>query len=336
MNNTFQNKYLKYKKKYLDLRIKGGNDETILPEAPIMKEDTVVKAPISDLGKVKKVGSTPLKLQAPVLGIIRLDYDYPPAPGDIDHPDSYGYDVIYRVVPGLTFSMCQTGDLTDEVILNCIDAVKYLNDKNVVGITGDCGFMINIQDLINEHTDKPVFLTSLVKLPSLCACYDKGETIAVFTANSVTLDPILPKLLEMSAVKPEHQSRIQIVGCQNVDGFDAVEKGEKVDVERVTPGIVALALEEIAKNPKIKCILLECTELPPYSDALKYETGLPVYDSISVCNSFMGGFLDNPRFGLNNFQAPWDGKQDPYKFGDNLTEKEKDNLVNTIGKDKYV
>ena len=26
---------------------------------------------------------------APSLGVIRLDYDYPPAPGDIDSPDSF-------------------------------------------------------------------------------------------------------------------------------------------------------------------------------------------------------------------------------------------------------
>ena len=29
--------------------------------------------------------------------------------GDIDHPGSYDYDVFYRVVPGLTFAMCQSG-----------------------------------------------------------------------------------------------------------------------------------------------------------------------------------------------------------------------------------
>jgi hypothetical protein len=40
------------------------------------------------------------------LGIIRLDYDYPAAPGDIDHPDSYDYAVFYRPVPGFTFEMC--------------------------------------------------------------------------------------------------------------------------------------------------------------------------------------------------------------------------------------
>ena len=32
---------------------------------------------------------------APSLGVIRLDYDYPPAPGDIDSPDSFPYKVYY-------------------------------------------------------------------------------------------------------------------------------------------------------------------------------------------------------------------------------------------------
>ena len=43
------------------------------------------------------------------LGVIRLDYDYPPIPGDVDSPDSFSYDVIYRTVPGLTFEMAQFG-----------------------------------------------------------------------------------------------------------------------------------------------------------------------------------------------------------------------------------
>ena len=43
------------------------------------------------------------------LGIIRLDYDYPPIPGDVDSPDSFSYDVIYRVVPGLSFEVAQSG-----------------------------------------------------------------------------------------------------------------------------------------------------------------------------------------------------------------------------------
>ena len=55
-----------------------------------------------------------LKLHLPVpddakLGVIRLDYDYPPIPGDVDSPDSFSYEVVYRTVPGLTFEMAQSG-----------------------------------------------------------------------------------------------------------------------------------------------------------------------------------------------------------------------------------
>lgn len=86
------------------------------------------------------------KRGAASLGVIRLDYDYPPAPGDIDCPDSYGYDVFYRVVPGLTFGMCQSGVITKPVEAEFIEAVKWLADvQKVSGITGDCGFMMFFQ-----------------------------------------------------------------------------------------------------------------------------------------------------------------------------------------------
>ena len=269
----------------------------------------------------------------PILGILRLDYDYPPAPGDIDHPDTYNYDVIYRVVPGLTFQMCQDGNITKDVEFNIIEAVKFLDSKNVSGITGDCGFMINIQELVTNNTSKPVFLTSLIQLPTIINTFSKNEMVAIFTANSETLEPIKKHLKNICGIA-EHDSRMLIVGCQDVDGFEAVALGEKVDVNKVTPGMVELAKEVVSENEKIKCILLECTELPPYADSLRAELGLPVYDAITNCDSFMSGFLDNKNFGLNDWQQNWDGKQDQYKFGDNLNEEEKNELVNKIENNK--
>ena len=72
------------------------------------------------------------------------------------------------------------------------------------------------------------------------------------------------------------QQRYIFVGCQAVPHFDAVEKGEKVDVKAVTPGMEKKALELVAANPNIRAILMECTELPPYSDALRAKLNLPV------------------------------------------------------------
>ena len=76
----------------------------------------------------------PHPLKAGKLGVIRLDYDYPPAPGDIDSQQSFDYQVVYRVVPGLTFDVCQSGQLTDEVKVQLDQAINDLiNEEHVHG-----------------------------------------------------------------------------------------------------------------------------------------------------------------------------------------------------------
>ena len=66
----------------------------------------------------------------------------------LDSPESYGYDVYYRVVPGLTFDMCKgittevvDGDtvvkgITTEVLADFVNAIKYLDkERHVYGST---------------------------------------------------------------------------------------------------------------------------------------------------------------------------------------------------------
>lgn len=265
--------------------------------------------------------------KAACLGVIRLDYDYPPAPGDIDHPASFGYDVFYRVVPGLTFSICQSGKMTKQVEDNFVEAIKFLVGKGVSLITGDCGFMMYFQQLARRHAAIPISMSSLAQLPAVVCGYSKYELIAIMTANGETLRPMRNLIKDECGVDPEER-RFIMVGCEKVPGFDAVAEGGKVNVQYVTPGMVELAKKTLLEHPKIRCFLLECTELPPYSDAIRAATGLPVYDAITGCDFFMSGSQDNPLFGINNWQNTWDGKQADYKFGANLTKGEQDSLVN--------
>ena len=53
--------------------------------------------------------------------------------------------MVYRVVPGLTFEMCQSGQFSDAVSKNFATAVDFLEKEGVSGITGDCGFMMYLQ-----------------------------------------------------------------------------------------------------------------------------------------------------------------------------------------------
>lgn len=265
--------------------------------------------------------------EAPKLGVIRLDYDYPPAPGDIDHSGSFQYDVFYRVVPGLTFAMCQAGKMTPMVEQNFVDAIKYLDSLGVSGITGDCGFMMWFQWLARKHTTKPVFMSALAHLPAVTCATSSEELIAVFTANGNSLEPMRELLKDECNIDADDK-RLVIRGFQDVPGFEAVAIGGKVDVVKVLPGIVEAAMKTIKEHPGIRAICLECTELPPYADALRAATHMPVYDAITCADYFIRSRMDNPRVGLNEWQEKWDGVQEVQSFACHLSAREKAMVVN--------
>ena len=195
-------------------------------------------------------------------------------------------------------------------------------------VTADCGFFFNLQHEARKHTKKPVFMSSLCAAPSVAAAYAKDELIAIFTANSNSLEPMRTLIKEECGIDP-HDHRFVIVGCQDVPIFGkAVADGLKVDWEAATPHIVQKALDTVKENPELRAFIFECTELPPYSDAVREATGLPVFDSITTSNAFIASMQDNPRFGKNDWQDKWDGKQDKYKLGYNLSYEDQQKLKN--------
>lgn len=111
--------------------------------------------------------------------------------------------------------------------------------------------------------------------------------------------------------------------------FEAVALGEKVDTEKVTPGVVRLAKHLLDGNPKISAFLFECTQMPQYCDAVRFATGKPVYDAITNANMVIDGFQDNPPFGLQDWRVTFDNMPSEFNFSMYLSaeEKEQDKLL---------
>ena len=109
--------------------------------------------------------------------------------------------------------------------------------------------------------------------------------------------------------------RGNIVGCEDAPHVgQAVANGDKVNVEEATPWIVRKAVHALFKYPKSRAFLLECTELPAYSGAIRFYTGLPAYDSITACYFFISGHKDNSIFGFDYWQDEFEKKQEEYQF----------------------
>ena len=58
------------------------------------------------------------------IGILRIDYEYPPIAGDVDDQRSFDFGVEYEVVEGLTFEKAQVGTLSAEIISSFKIAIR--------------------------------------------------------------------------------------------------------------------------------------------------------------------------------------------------------------------
>ena len=88
-----------------------------------------------------------------------------------------------------------------------------------------------------------------------------------------------------------------VIGCENVDGFEAVAKGEKVNYKKSYDRYRRISSWKTSR----KALLMECTELPCYSDTLRASTALLVFDAITMINFFYSSCTDNPNFGINDW-----------------------------------
>merc|ERR1719259_882166 len=145
----------------------------------------------------------------------------------------------------------------------------------------------------------------MVQCPIIAAALDPTEKILILTANDNSLRPQKEVLLSSCGFSV-NEERFVIKGCQDVPGFDAVAKGEAVPIDVVQEGVVKMTLDILGRTSHIRGILLECTELPPYADALRAVTNLPVWDAITAADFYVSGYRDNPRFGAEDWQEEWD------------------------------
>ena len=215
------------------------------------------------------------------IGVIRLDEDYPAIIGDIDHPFSFTNNVHYKKVPGLTFNICKSGKISNKILCEFVNVIEYFCNKNEVKfIIGNCGFMIIFQEIATRFTNKPILLSPLLQLNSIIPLYKNFEII-IITSNSFSLN-LLHKEIEKQC-NYQDINNVKILGCENIDGFEAITKREKINFDKCKKNIIA-KIKEVIIYSKTKCFLLECTQLCSFANNIRDEFCIPVYDAFTNIN----------------------------------------------------
>ncbi len=215
------------------------------------------------------------------IGVLMLDSHFPRIIGDVGNVKSWGFPVLFKMVENKTPTKVVL-ELTKDDIQPFIEAAKQLENEGVSAITTSCGFLALFQKELANELNVPVFTSSLLMLPMISHMIGNNKKVLVLTANSDTLT----KKHLASVCGNLDGVHYDIVGTQRKKTFThfTVQDWNSVDLDECEKDILETIDEAIEKCDSYGAILLECTNMPPYSDIIRKRYSLPVFDFFSLAN----------------------------------------------------
>ena len=208
----------------------------------------------------------------PFLGIMMLDTRFPRPIGDIGNRETFerhGIPVRHRIVRGA--SPQRVVRQADPTLLEpFIDAARALASEGASLITTSCGFLAAHQQSLADAVSVPVLASSLL------ACRKFAHPgIVTFDAASLT-----PHILQAAGVLSSTPVAGVAPGCEFHRRI--LNDEERMDFAEAERNVVEAARTLVAMSPEVEDLVLECTNMPPWRDAVAHATGRRVHDIETV------------------------------------------------------
>lgn len=178
---------------------------------------------------------------------------------------------------------------SQEVLKTMIQDAKQLAAEGIKAITTSCGFNAIFQRELAESAGVPVFTSSLLQVPFARQIIEPEAEICIVTANSKALTQD-----HLTTVGIADSSRLHIIGLEKCKEWNKIFDGRdlEVDLDVIEAEILSSIQQALVARPQIKAIVLECTDLPPYSSAIRKMSQLPVFDFITMMNYLHAVLMD--------------------------------------------
>lgn len=214
------------------------------------------------------------------IGVLMLDTRFPRAPGDIGNAVSFDFPVRYKVVHGAYFSRVVADTPDDALVQPFIDAARELEAEGVRAITTSCGFLAPFQRVLAGAVGIPVFTSSLLQAPLIHRMLPPGKTIGVFTVQKRSLN----ERHFSGAGWSSNEIPVFIQGLPEDAVFcrTIAENRPEMDTEILRREMLTMTRAFLRDCPNPGAILLECTNMCPFSADIAEEARLPVYDVNSL------------------------------------------------------
>jgi hypothetical protein len=227
----------------------------------------VATAPAREYDAVATAGHrvSPIHCSVKTLGILMLDTRFPRVPGDIGNPSTFDMPVRYAVVRHA--SPRRVVHHRDPRLLAAfIDAGRSLAREGVDAIATSCGFLVLWQRELQSALDVPVWTSSLLLLPHLTH------------AGVVTIDAAALAADHLRTAGADVDTPIEGITAGSAFQRCLLEDRPQLDAADAQLQVVGAAQRLLARRPELTDIVLECTNMPPYADAVRRATGRRVHD----------------------------------------------------------
>jgi hypothetical protein len=210
------------------------------------------------------------------IGILMLDTRFQRFNGDIGNARTWPFPVQYRIVPEATPSRVTRPEGPE-----MLDAFKAAADEliaaGVDGITTTCGFLALYQKELADHCSVPVATSALLQVPMAARILPRGRRPAILTFSAESLTS---RHLEAVGVDPA----TPIYGMPPDSEFQrAIREGDaSVPFATLRQEVLTAAGQMAQADASIGALVLECTNLAPYSRDIARLTGLPVFDIVTL------------------------------------------------------
>ncbi|MDR3435383.1 aspartate/glutamate racemase family protein [Telmatospirillum sp.] len=217
------------------------------------------------------------------VGILMVKTYFRRFPGDIGNAETWSFPVQYRIVD--ESSPARMTELHKESLLAPFKAAAQdLIAAGVDGIATTCGFLSIYQKELADFCGIPVATSSLLQVPMVERLISSDKRVGILTYDGAALTGPYLEAAGIAADTP-------VYGMPPTSEFvRSIRQGDaSVSFDTLKGEVLDLASRMLAENPTIGAIVLECTNLAPFTAAISDRFGLPVFDTVSLVNWFHAG-----------------------------------------------
>ena len=199
--------------------------------------------------------------------------------GNSTNPETFKFPIKYARVKGANIHTILENPC-HKTLQFMINEAQKMEKQGIKAITTSCGFNAIFQRELSDSVNIPVFTSSLMQVPLVHHMLIEQQSIGIITAKKLALSE---KHLENAGITK--QIPVQIQGLEDCSEWNKIFSSpeEDIDISTVEKDVVSSACSMMSEAD-IGAFVLECTDLPPFSNAIKKATGRPVFDFVTLTN----------------------------------------------------